>query len=53
MSWDVYAVAATLAHLATGKKPFDTIAPRMIPVEHHKGRALQHRHLEEVPDDLR
>jgi len=52
-AWDVYAVAATLAHLATGKRPFEGIGPHVISVEHHKGRALQHRHLEEVPDALR
>lgn len=52
-SWDVYAVAATLAHLASGKRPFSGVNSRLIALEHIHGRALEQRHLEDVPEPIR
>lgn len=49
--WDVYSVAATLAELATGKKPFADTPSAMVAVEHAMGRTLQHMNLDQVPDD--
>ena len=46
-------MGATLAHLATGKRPFESINANLIAVEHVSGRALQQRHLDEVPGALR
>ena len=46
-------MGATLAHLATGKRPFASVAKNLIALEHAYDRAMQHMHLDEVPERIR
>ena len=42
-----------MTHLASGRQPFDKVAPALVATEHIGGRTLEHMHLDVVPDGLR
>ena len=52
-AWDIHSWAATMTHLASGRQPFDKVAPALVATEHIGGRTLEHMHLDVVPDGLR
>ena len=51
--WDVAAAAATIAHLASGKVPFESVPAAMIAVHHTDGKAMNHMYLDLVPEGIR
>lgn len=51
--WDLFSMAATLAHLASGIVPFGSMTMPDRQWERSQGRAREHMHLDRVPAGLR